>query len=204
MSGRIGDVCVIERSVEAPSGAEGHWHASRSTIARIRSRSAPFPEAAWGQRFVAVSAMYAADADRGAEVLAPPGALGGVDPFVDLSGRQQYVDVQRLFDANYPEGGHYYWSSLFLDGLPDEVLVSAMRSAAASPSPMSVVAFWQLGGAFDRADVASGAYAHRGAAFLLGVEANFASSDPSERAENIAWAGGASRTSRPTRPAGPT
>jgi FAD/FMN-containing dehydrogenase len=181
-----GDVLRVYRTVAAGVPDEVTTSVLLGTVPPIL----PFPESSWGQRFVAVAGMYAGDPDRGEEVLAPLGTLGGVDPIIDLTGRQRYAEVQRLYDANYPDGGHYYWTSRFLDGLPDEVLDAALAQAEAAPSHLSVVAFWQLGGMIDRADADASAYAHRGAAYLLGVEANFASSDPDpeERLANVEWA----------------
>jgi hypothetical protein len=36
-----------------------------------------------------------------------------------------YVEAQTLLDEGYPEGGRYYWKSQNVDGLGDELLISA-------------------------------------------------------------------------------
>jgi hypothetical protein len=45
-----------------------------------------------------------------------------------------YVDVQTLWDADYPAGTRrYYWKSIYADSLGDEVVDSLLSAAAASP-----------------------------------------------------------------------
>lgn len=146
-----------------------------------------FPPEAHGQPFVLLAAMYAGDPGEGEEALRPLRELGG--PLIaDFSARQPYVQVQRAFDEDYPAGRRYYWKSAYLHGLPDEALRCALDFAAASPSPLSTVDLWHLGGAIDRVEAASTAYAHRGAPYLLGVEANWDGEDEAAQAANVAWA----------------
>ena len=46
-------------------------------------------------------------------------------PIADLSGAMPFVDVQKLFDADYPAHVmRYYWKSAFLGELPDEAIAT--------------------------------------------------------------------------------
>lgn len=149
--------------------------------------SAPYPERCWNRQHVTVAGMYAGDASAGEEVLAPLRELGGVDPWLDLTGKRTYVKIQQMFDAGYPAGRHYYWTSLFLDDLPKDAGALAARCAAEAPSALSVVAFWHLGGALARTTDNPGAYQDRQAPFLLGIEANNADDAATFRADTT-WA----------------
>lgn len=93
-----------------------------------------------------------------------------------------------MFDSSYPSGQRYYWTSLFLDELPDAALDAAIERATAAPGPASVVALWQLGGAISRTDSPGGSYRQRDASHLLGIEANMLPADPSARDEHVHWA----------------
>ena len=50
-----------------------------------------------------------------------------------------YCSIQQSFDVSYPKGQRHYWKSAFMQTLPDEVIDLAIESAAASPSPLSVI-----------------------------------------------------------------
>src|SRR5690606_28204054 len=104
---------------------------------------------------------------------------------VDLSGPMPYLEAQRLFDPEYPDGRRYYWKSAYLRGLDDEVIERLVEHAAARPSPITSLDVWALGGALRRVRPDETAYARRDAPFLLGVESNW--DDPEADAENIAW-----------------
>ncbi len=145
-----------------------------------------FPAEAHGQPFVLLAALYAGEAQAGERLLEPLRHCG--QPIADFSAVQPYVGVQQLFNEDYPNGRKYYWKSAYLAGLPDEALQLALDFAASSPSALSTVDIWPLGGAIDDLNASASAYPHRGAPYLLAVEANW--DEPGEAAQeaNVAWA----------------
>ncbi len=109
-----------------------------------------------------------------------------VTPIADLSGPMAYVAAQQLFDSDYPAGRRYYWKSLYLRDLSDEVIQLVCDAGAERPTPISTVEVWALGGAMGRVRPEATAFYHREAPFLFTVEANAV--DPAADEANIAWA----------------
>jgi len=96
-----------------------------------------------------------------------------------------YVEAQKLFDADYPKGRRYYWKSLYLRDLSDDVIRLACDAGVERPTPISTVEVWALGGAMGRVRPEATAFYHRQAPFLLTIEAN--AEDPATDEANIAW-----------------
>ncbi len=145
-----------------------------------------FPAEIHEAPFVAVLGVYAGAAEDGERALEPLRGLG--DPLADLSGRMPFVDVQQVYDPDYPAGHRYYWKSANLPALPAEavdVLVEQMRRA---PSKHSTIDIWLNGGAIARLDDDATAFAGRGGLYVLGLESNW--EDPADDDANVAWARG--------------
>jgi len=145
-----------------------------------------FPEEHWGEPCVTLVACAATDLARGEELVQPLRELDGV--IVDLSGPVPYVELQQLFDADYPDGMRYYWRSLHLPGLSDEVIERTIHWLHRRPSPLTTVDLWHLGGAMSRLAPDATAYGDRSAPFLLGIEANW--TDPADDDANLRWTRG--------------
>jgi FAD/FMN-containing dehydrogenase len=143
----------------------------------------PFPAEIHGDPYVAVAAPYIGTAEEGERVLAPLRELG--DPLVDLSGAMPWVEAQSLLDEDYPDGWRYYWKSVNLDTLGDDVLTELTRQAALAPSHHSTIDVWYHGGALDRIDSEATAFGER-PAYLIGVEANWEPGDSDDA--NVSWA----------------
>ncbi|ELZ81200.1 FAD/FMN-dependent dehydrogenase [Haloferax gibbonsii ATCC 33959] len=126
---------------------------------------------------------YAGPPEEGTAALAPLREFA--DPIADFSGVMPYVELQRLLDEDYPDGMRYYWKSLYLDGLSDDVLERLDHWTAAAPSPLSTVDIWHLGGAIADVGADESSFAGRRAPYLLGVEGNW--EDPDADEENVAW-----------------
>ncbi|WP_226013246.1 FAD-binding oxidoreductase [Halomicrobium salinisoli] len=131
----------------------------------------------------AIVGCYAGPVADGERALAPLREFG--EPIADFSGTMPYVDLQRLFDEDYPDGMRYYWKSLYLDGLSASAVDRIAYWADVAPSPLSTVDVWQLGGAIERVDAEDSAFAGRHAPFLLGVEANW--EHPVNDDANVEW-----------------
>ena len=145
-----------------------------------------FPEQHRGEPCVILVACAATDLARGDVLTQPIRQLG--DPIADLSGPLPFVELQQMFDADYPDGGRYYWRSVHLAGLSDEVIARTVEWTRRRPSPLSTVDLWHLGGAMNRVAPEATAYGDRRAPFLLGVEANW--TDPRDDEANLRWTRG--------------
>jgi FAD/FMN-containing dehydrogenase len=145
------------------------------------------------QPVVAFAAMHAGRPADGRRTLAPLREFG--DPIADLSDTMPYLDVQQLFDEDYPDGMRYYWKSLYLTDLDDAAIAALIELNVTSPSPHSTLDLWQLGGAMARVAADETAFGDRSAPYMLGIEANW--ENPADDEANIAWARAVFETMRP-------
>jgi len=141
------------------------------------------PEELKGTAFTALAGLYAGRAGDGERVMAPLREIA--EPLMDMSGPMKYVEVQRLFDADYPDGSRYYWKSTNLMELTDEGIDRLLEHTRQQPSQRSTVDLWPLGGAVKRIPKDATAFFGREAAFVLNPEANWA--DPADDEVNIRW-----------------
>ncbi len=142
-----------------------------------------FPEELRGEPTVVVAAMYSGPAELGERALRPLREFG--TPLVDLSGMQPYTAAQSDFDAFFPEGLFYYWKSLYLDHLDDEVINAMVVNAENRPTPQTPLIVRHLGGAISRIAEEATAYGNRTATFNLSIDSTW--EDPTESERNIAW-----------------
>jgi FAD/FMN-containing dehydrogenase len=141
------------------------------------------PEAYRGAPVIVLVGCWCGPLDEGERATRPLREI--VTPVADLSGPLPFIEVQQLFDPDYPAGGHYYWKSLYLPEITDEVNAFAREIAADRPTPISTVELWALGGAMGRVQPKSTAFYHREAPWLFTIEAN--SMDPTTDLANISW-----------------
>lgn len=143
----------------------------------------PFPEASWGDPYLLFMAVHAGDVEAGRSLLRPLREFS--DPIVDLSGPMPYLEVQQFLDEDYPTGLRYYWKSLDLGELSNDVIERIAAHAQRRPSPLSTIDVWHQGGAMAEVSPEATAFGDRSAPYLLGVEANWQSAADDEA--NIAW-----------------
>lgn len=144
------------------------------------------PEEHWGEPCVIIVACAATDTSRGQELTRPARHLAA--PIADLSDAVPYVELQQLFDADYPDGDRYYWRSLHLPGLSDEVIARTIAWTRTRPSARTTLDLWHLGGAMSRVAPDATAYGDRSAPFLLGVESNW--EETADDDANLSWTRG--------------
>jgi FAD/FMN-containing dehydrogenase len=142
-----------------------------------------FPPEAHGDPFVALLAPYPSNPAHGELVVRPLRELG--DPIADLSGAMTWIEAQAMLDEDYPDGWRYYWRSVNMPELRDDVIERLVAHTAAAPSPHSTIDVWYQGGAMARIDEQTTAFANRSQPYLLGIEANWEAQSASE--ENVAW-----------------
>lgn len=142
-----------------------------------------FPTELHMHPFVLFGGLYAGDPQEGQRVLQP---LRDFDaPLLDFSGVRPYVDAQRAWDADYPNGRRYYWKSLNLLRLDDAAIERIAHHAHRQPSPFSTIDIWHIGGAVKRVGPDAGAFHGRHAAFLVSPEAGWEHAE--DDSVNIAW-----------------
>jgi FAD/FMN-containing dehydrogenase len=143
-----------------------------------------FPEKARGAPVLIFLACHSGSVEEGERITRPLREFDA--PVADLSGSMRFLDVQRLLDADYPDGRLYYWKSQYVPEMSDEVIRLMVRHAAERPSPLSSIDIWGLGGAVARADAGATPLGWRNAPFMYTIEANW--DDPGATETNIAWA----------------
>jgi FAD/FMN-containing dehydrogenase len=136
-----------------------------------------------GKRFILFGALYVGDPEQGKTILQPLLDFGV--PLHDISGVMPYVQAQKVFDEDYPKGMRYYWKSVNLSRLDDDVIDRIVEHAHKQISPYSTIDIWHIGGAMARTSSHHSAFFGRQAAFLLNPEANW--QQPEDDAINIAW-----------------
>jgi hypothetical protein len=144
-----------------------------------------FPEALHGREVVIIGAVSAGPAEQGAAQLLPLRELA--EPMLDLSAALPYTALQQIFDPFFPSGAlRYYWKSLYLARLDDEVVTEITGWVARRPSAMSMAGAVALGGALGRVAPDATAAGDRSAPFLLEILANWVA--PEETEANVTWA----------------
>jgi len=107
-------------------------------------------------------------------------------PPVNVIGEMPYLALQAMFDPGAPAGRRNYWKSAYLDELGDEAIEVLVRAAGSACSPFSAIHVHQMGGAVAKVAADATAFAHRTAAFVTNMIAQW--ERPEDDAENIAWA----------------
>jgi hypothetical protein len=148
-----------------------------------------FPGDAWDEPALALLGSYRGDGTgeelvRAGEAVFRP-LREGATPIADFSGPTTHEDVQRLLDEDYPDGMRYYWKSIFLTEVTDEVIDLVVRYNESAPSALSTIDLWQLGGAVADVPRDATAFWHREEPFMLNFEANW--EDPADDDTNVNW-----------------
>lgn len=161
--------------------------AELTTIVNLRrAPPAPFlPAALHGRPVVALLACWCGPPDEGERVLRPFRRLAR--PLLDLVRSRPYVEHQAMLDAVVPHGWHYYWKSVDLPPLSDQVIAAVVEHSRRITSPLSYTVIFHLGGAVARVPEAATAYAHRAAAHAVNINAVWRPDD-GEATRHIAWA----------------
>ncbi|MFO7708162.1 MAG: FAD-binding oxidoreductase [Desulfobacterales bacterium] len=142
------------------------------------------PKRLHGAPVVILLGCYTGPFDKGENFLAPLRRIG--TPIADLGGPMRFVDVQTFLDADYPDGKFYYWKSIYLDRLDEQVIRVLSDQTASRPSPLSSIDVWTLGRAMSRVRSTDTAFYKRDAPYMIGIEANWERRDDTEA--NIKWA----------------
>jgi FAD/FMN-containing dehydrogenase len=143
-----------------------------------------FPEALWEHPFVLLAGMYTGDPEEGRRVMQP--LRDFAEPLLDFSDVMNYQIAQTFFDADYPKYKlRYYWKSLNLTRMDDEVIALITDHARRQPSLLKTTDIWHIGGAVRRVAEEATAFHGRHISFLLNAEANW--EDAADDDANMAW-----------------
>jgi FAD/FMN-containing dehydrogenase len=143
-----------------------------------------YPAETHGRRYVMLGGHYVGPVEEGERILRPLREFA--QPLVDFSDAMPFVDVQKLWDEEYPDGDRYYWKSLNMGEFDDEVIAQIASHAPKQPSPLSTTDIWYVGGAVKRAPIDGSAFRGRDAAFLLSPSSHWV--EPTDDAPNMRWA----------------
>jgi len=137
-----------------------------------------------GQPVVILLGCYSGPREKAEEVVTPLRTITA--PVADLSADMAWTQAQQLLDEDYPDGKFYYWKSIYLDALDDNVMAVLERNTLNRPSPESSIDVWFLGGAVARIDPGATPFCNRHYPIMIGIEANWEDRDDSDA--NMAWA----------------
>jgi hypothetical protein len=143
------------------------------------------PEELHGKPIVALIATYAGPVDEGREVMAPIRQLP--TPVLDAVTPKPYVAHQKMFDAAYPHGRHYYWKAHKLGPLTEEIIDVVVDHAARVTSPLSAIPIFCFGGAVARVPEHATAFPYRDASHDLNIVASWPPEDVGQADRHIDW-----------------
>jgi hypothetical protein len=146
------------------------------------------PEQLHGKPIVALIATYAGPVEEGREVLAPLRQLP--TPALDAVTPKPYVAHQKMFDAAYPHGRHYYWKSHKLGPLTDQIIDMVVDHATQVTSPLSAIPIFCFGGAVARVPEESTAFPYRDACHDLNIVASWLPEQAGDADRHIEWVRG--------------
>lgn len=134
----------------------------------------PFPPEQHGQSCVAIIACHVGDHAAAKAELQPLLELGElIFGFVDS---MPYLEFQKTFAGASPKGGRYYWKSIFVDDLGDELVDVMADGIRTLPGEYTLVFMETLGGAVSRVGIEETAFPNRSARYNLGLSAGWVDS----------------------------
>jgi len=142
----------------------------------------PFPAEWQGEKCIAVVGFHVGEEDAARAELQPMLEQGElIFGFVDT---QPYVEFQKSFAEANPHGNRFYWKSIFVDDLSDELTDVMLDGIRNIPGEYTSIFIETLGGAAGRVGVADTAFSNRSARYNLGIAGGWI--DPSMDEEGIA------------------
>ena len=171
-------------------------------VARVPDEPA-YPDDRAGELALCVLGAHAGDPAEGERALAPFRTLGGVggaadgdegsedgvvaaEPLFDRAERLPYTELQAYLGGGSPAGDRYYWKSVAVEELTDDLVDLVAERMAALPGDDDTVVVWPLGGAVADLDPGETAVPERDAEVVLNFEGCW--SDPDADEAHRSWA----------------
>jgi FAD binding domain-containing protein/berberine-like enzyme len=143
-----------------------------------------FPAEHHGKPCVIPLVVYNGDVAEGERLIQPLRSLG--TPLVDLSGPIPWTALQGMFDPFVPKQAlQYYWKSVYLNSLGDDVVDFLVERAATIPSTNTYLVILPFGGATTRVGADDTAFGRRDIPYLLEFDSMWA--NPADAERNIDW-----------------
>lgn len=136
----------------------------------------PFPPDWHGKPCVAIVACHLDDRAAAERDLQPLLELGDMI-FGFIDDEMPYLEFQKTFAGASPKGGRYYWKSLFLDDLSDDVTDILIEGIRTLPGEYTMIFMETLGGAVSRVPLEDTAFPNRSAKYNLGLSAGWVTAD---------------------------
>jgi FAD/FMN-containing dehydrogenase len=136
-----------------------------------------------GTKLAALVVFHAGEPEAAEAELAPFKDFGS--PLMVAVGPLPYPAMNTLLDAGFPDGALNYWLSSFVEGLPDELIDTAVERFATVPSPMTSILFEHFHGAVTRIGRSETAVPHREPGWNLLLPTVW--TDPAQTDLNISW-----------------
>ena len=127
---------------------------------------------------------YFGSQDQAEEITGPLKTI--VEPIADLSFPVPFKDFQQLLDASFPVGKLYYWKSIYLDEINNEVIDLIEEYVSKQPSPDTTTDVYFLGAAMSQVPLEATPFYNRKYPYMVAIQSNWFDSDKSEA--NISWA----------------
>lgn len=144
----------------------------------------PFPPELRGTPSFFFLACYSGNHEEGKHLLNPFQEIG--DPILSVIEPLAYTALQQTFDEGMPKGGRYYWKTLFMREITDDVIETFLRYGKTIKGSMTMLGIEPLGGAIGRVGAEETAFVGREENFALSVWAGWR--DPEKDREIISWA----------------
>jgi FAD/FMN-containing dehydrogenase len=179
----------LEKAHEAMRFVRDFMHEASDDVALIPAfLTVPsvevFPAEWHGKPCAAVVACHLGEEAVARRELQPLLDLGDlIFGFVDT---MAYVQFQKTFAGASPHGGRYYWKSIFVDDLSDELVDLMIDGIRSVPGDYTQIFMEALGGAVGRVGVNQTAFANRSARYNLGISAGWI--DPARDEETMSSA----------------
>ena len=143
-----------------------------------------FPAEFHGRRTVQPFLVCTDDLERGQQLIEPMRKIA--EPMFDLSGPIPWTVLQSLFDPFFPTATYqYYWKSLYLASVGDDVIDQVVSIARSVPSDKTQMIFQPLGGAVARVGAQETAFGPRDMPYLLSFDSTW--DNPADTQLNVDW-----------------
>ncbi len=136
-----------------------------------------------GHPVVAIIACYNGSIEAGEKVVQPLRKFG--PPVADHIAPMAYTQVQGMLDAAFPAGRRNYIKTNFMNSIDDDAIATMVDRFRGVPSPYSMLALFQLGGAAGRVGKDETAFYHRDAGYHMFLASIW--EDAADDGKNIRW-----------------